>query len=101
MKATIQLLDSGTGELHTIHDYPIKAFDGPNILDAIEQDLADAAGEMKPEYPAHKIEAWVPVANKSNEASFILSTFDPYFGQIHVTGIAYLHVQKIRIIDPD
>ena len=90
MKATIQMLDSGTGELHTIHDYPIKAFDAVGIAKAVEQDLAAAAGDLIPAYDSHKVEAWVPIVGRPQEASFILSTHDPYFGPIHVTGVAYL-----------
>ena len=90
MKVTIEMLDSGTGELTTIHDYSIAEFTGAEIAKAVEKDLADAAGDLVSQYEWHKVEHFMPIKGRPHEASFVLSTVDPYFGPIHVVGMAYL-----------
>jgi hypothetical protein len=90
MLVLLSFLDSGTGE-QDFFEINVPEFTGEAVVLAFDRYLAKAGGDDPAliTIPNHRLEAWT-VAGSGHLGAFILSSYEPYFGDMFVTGTVHL-----------
>jgi hypothetical protein len=89
-KASVVFTDSGTGEYSTF-EFEAPEITGESVALAFERWMISIGGEGPEsiDKPTYEVRAWVSTPDDRSFA-FIISSFEPYFGHVLVSGLVYI-----------